>query len=377
MQGMWNWVRLVAFAIAAVLAVPAAAQDAGAVDREVRARVAALRALQPGADPARLEANTRQMDDNWKYFDSNRAKALPVLRSELAAEVAKPDRNNLVLLGLGFYLYTHGDRADSEPARAAAFAIDPAAPIIAQNLEQYFYFVHAIAAEHDARVLPLIDKAFLDRRVSLVIPEYALNLDEGLVCMLLYGAYGYGAEAHLQPFLKDPARVRKTIEILVWLGTPASNAGVLDAMMSARNIEVFARGTAFLMQSGGPEGRRMMLDLDASQLDPQSAEALAKSRSHIEAISGAWYKSVFDRLPGAAAVPDAELRKRLAATAAGKARDESLSPRAIYASGVAREELIENLTLSRNVMLQELYDQVLQDVRTTDMVINGLRFRDH
>ena len=373
--------RIAALAIAASAAVPALAQDPNSTEGQVRARVEAMRAVvvAPGAprDPARIEAITKQMDDTWQFFDSNRAKALPVLRAELAAEVRRPGRNPFVLLGVGFYLYTHGDKADREPAKAALFDIDSTAPIIRWNYEQYFYFVHSVAAEHDERILPLLDAAFLDKGAPLVIPEYALNLDESLVCVLLYGAYGPGAEQHLASLLTDPARVRRAIEVLIWIGSPASNAAVVQAMKANPGLETFARATAGLMQAGGPEGRDILLNMDSTKLDPQSAEALGKSRSHVQAVSYAWYKSIVDRMPGAAAMPDAELRKRLQAAASGRGPNEGLSPRAIFASAIPREELIAGLAATRDAMLQHVYDQVLQDVRTTDMMINGLRYRDH
>ncbi|HEY2629989.1 MAG TPA: hypothetical protein VGI57_12730 [Usitatibacter sp.] len=378
MQALWSALRFVAFVIAAALVAPAFAQDKdpGSVEREVRARLDAMRSVQ-ATDKARADEINRQMDDTWKYFDTNRAKAFPVLRTELAAEVRRPNHSPFMLLVAGFYLYTHGDKSDAELGKVALFAIDASAPVVRWNLPQYFYFVYAVASEHDSRVLPLIDSVFLDKKVPLVIPEYALNLDESLVCMLLYGAYGEGAEEHLQPFLQNPARVRKVLEILIWIGSPASNNAVLGAIRANRDLEVFARAMTFLMQSGGPEGRDILLKLDPAGLDPQSADALNKSRSHVEAVTAGWYKSLLDRFPGATTIPDAELRKRLAATAKGTGGDQALSPRAIYASGIPRDELIAGLTAARNTMLQHLYDQVLQDVRTTDTVINGLRFRDH
>ena len=374
-------IRLAALAIVLFAGVTAFAQDANSIEGQVRARIDAMRAVvaapNEARNQARVDAITKQMDDTWQFFDSNRAKALPVLRRELAAEARRPGRNPFVLLGVGFYLYTHGDKVDREPAKAALFEIDSTAPIIRWNYEQYFYFVHSVAAEHDERILPLIDAAFLDKGAPLVIPEYALNLDEGLVCVMLYGAYGAGAEQHLVALLQNPARVRRAIEVLVWIGSPASNAAVVQAMKANPNLETFARGTAFLMQSGGPEGRDILLNMDPKQLDPQSADALSKSRTHIETVSYAWYKSIVDRMPGVATMPDAELRKRLQAAASGRAQNEALSPRAIFASAIPRDELIAGLTGARDAMLQHVYDQVLQDVRTTDMMINGLRYRDH
>jgi hypothetical protein len=264
----WNALRLAALCGALGFVATAFAQAPSPVEMEVRTRLDAVRAVKP-TDPA--DAVGKQMDDIWKYFDANRAKALPVLRSEIAAEEHRPNRSAFMLLVTGFYLYTHGDKTDREPAKAALFSIDSTLPIIRANLEQYFYFVHAVASEHDERVLTLIDAAFLDKKVPLVVPEFALNLDESLTCVMLYGAYGAGAEEHLKAFLQNPARVRKVLEILIWIGTPVSNDDVLGAIRMNRDLEVFARATAFLMQSGGPAGRAIMQKLDPAALDPQSA----------------------------------------------------------------------------------------------------------
>ena len=119
-----------------------------------------------------------------------------------------------------------------------------------------------------------------------------------------------------------------------------------------------------------------MLELDPTQLDTKTADFYSKARPHIEAISAQWYRGLFERFGGATTIPDAELRKRIAALKAGRGRDESLSPRAIFASAVARDELISGLVAARFAMLSNIYDQALDDVRTTNMVINGLRFRD-
>jgi hypothetical protein len=382
MQGMLSALRFAVFAVVAVVAAPTFAQDVaptappGAVEREVRARLDAMRAVTP-ADAPRIDEINKKMDDTWKYFDTNRAKTLPVLRTELASELRKPDRSQFMMLVVAFYLYTNGDKIDREPAKAALFSVDSSAPIVRADLPQYFYFVHAVASEHDDRVLPLIDSVFLDKKVPLVIPEYALNLDPSLVCMLLYGAYGEGAEEHLQPFLQNPGRVRKVLEILIWIGSPSSNAAVVGAIRANRDLEVFARAMTFLMQSGGPEGRDILLKLDPAGLDPQSADALNKSRSHVQAVSATWYKGLLDRFPGVPTIQDADLRRKMAAAVKGTGGDQGLSPKAIYASNIPRDELIAGLTAARNTMLKHLYDQVLQDVRTTDTVINGLRFRDH
>jgi hypothetical protein len=361
---------LVSAALAVGLALPAAAQDA---EREVSRHVEALRAMQP--DPARSDEYNREMDDAWKDFDAHRVRALPILRSTLIAEAKRAEPSQMVLLDVGYYLYTHGAAIDKDAALAALLAVDTRAPMVRHNQQQLFYFTLSVASDRVPRVLDFIDRAFLETDVQVVIPPNGLTLDSVLASVFLYGVYGEGAEAHLWPILKDPKWERRALEVLIWIGTPASNNAVRDAIYQYRDYETFARATAFLMQDGGPGGRDLMLSIDPQKLDPQAAQFYGVSRPRIESSNYAWYKGLFERSPGPDRIPDAELRKQLAAMPAHSRPDQPLAPKAIFASGLPREDLAKLLLAARHAMFERVSDEALGDVKTTNMLLNGLRYR--
>ena len=359
-----------AAALAMGLALPALAQDA---ERDVSRHVEALRAMQP--DNARSDEYNREMDDAWKDFDARRAKSLPLLRATLVAETKRADPSQMVLLDIGYYLYTHGGGVDKDAALAALFAVDPRAPIVRHNEHQLFYFTLSVASDRVPRVLDFIDRAFLENDVQVVIPPNGLTLDSVLTTVFLYGVYGEGAESHLWPLLEDPKWVSRALEVLIWIGTPTSNNAVREAIYRHRDYETFARATAFLMQDGGPGGRDIMLAIDPKQLEPQAAQFYDVSRPRVEASNYAWYKGLFERSPGPEKIPDAELRKQLSAMPAHSRPGEPLAPKAIFASTLPREELVKLLLSARHAMFERVSDEALGDVKTTNMLLNGLRYR--
>ncbi len=368
---MHRFLAALAFAALSFAAVPAFAQDA--VDQEVAKRVEALRHLQP--DPARAPEYNRQMDEAWKYYDEHAARARPALRAALAAEVAKPERSSMVLLDIGYYLYTHGNAQSKDVAVQALLGIDPDAPLMRQNIQQMFYFALSVADAHDPRVLDFIDRAFLRREVQLSLTPSNLTLDSSLISTFLFGVYGEDSEKHLWALLRDPKLERRALEVLIWVGTPASNAAVREAIYQYRDYETFARATAFLMQSGGPEGRDIVLHIDLTRLDAQAQKFYGVSKPRAEAVNYEWYKGLFDRSPGPERMSDADIRKDLAQTPGNPHPGRTLSPKAIYASTIPPEELIHLLLAARHAMFERVSDEGLGDVKTTNMIINGLRFR--
>jgi hypothetical protein len=357
--------------LAILFAIPAAAEDA--VDRELARRVEALRAMQP--DAARRAEYNKQMDEAWRYFDAHPARALPALRATLVAETRKPDPSPMVLLDVGYYLYTHGSAAGKEAGVAGLLAIDPATPVVRQNQQQLFYYTLSVAADHNPRVLDYIDRAFLENDTQVVIPPDNLTLDATLSSVFLYGVYGEGAEQHLAPIVKDAKWGNRAIEVLIWIGTPASNGAIREALDERHDYESFARATAFLMQSGGPEGREIMLRVDPQKLEPQAAQFYSVSKPRVEAANYEWFKGLFARSPGPERIPDAQLRKQLADMPAHARPAQALAPKAIFNSTIPREELIKLLRTARHAMFQRVSDEALGDVKTTNMLLNGLRFR--
>jgi hypothetical protein len=314
------------------------------------------------------------MDEAWKYFSANKAGALPVLREQLGAEVRKPQPNDFILLDVGYFLQLQDAPEDKELSKSALLTLNPSAKLVQQNTKELFEFAHRVAASHDDRILPFIDKAFLREKTTVFIPQHALLLDETLVCVFLYGVYGQGAEQHLQGLLADKTVSRKVIEILIWLGSPESVPAVAKAYATSPDYENFSRMTAFMMKSGGPEGRAAMLEMRANDLDPRSREYYAKVRPAVESTN-------FDALhkqfgpAGMKKMSDDQVKARLAAMNAHYGKDESTHPLDILNATLSHDFLTRELVAIRAKTFYRLSDEALSDVEMTNALINTLHYR--
>jgi hypothetical protein len=364
-------------ALAALVAAPRVVVADPVVERAVAAHLDQLRAIKPGGDAKAIERSNAQMDEAWKYYTANSKEALPVLRKALAAEIARDKRADLLLLDVGYFLLTKGAPEDKDLARSALFALDPSAEIVRWNANQLFYFAHAVAASHDSRVLPFIDKAFLRGNMTVDVPQHAMTLDGTLTCVLLYGVYGKESEEHLRPALADAKTRRKAIEILIWIGSPRSNAAVRDAMLEARDYETFTRFMAFMMQDGGPEGRAIALAVDPGHLDGKAREYYGRVRPSVEKAGRDEYLKLAEHFPGERKLPDDEVKRRLKAMRANFGKDESTNPGALLESGLPKEYLIGEFIDIRALMFNRVSNEALSDVETTNAVLNGLRYRGH
>ena len=218
----------------------------------------------------------------------------------------------------------------------------------------------------------MIDAAFLRKRVALRLREANLALDEVSLCVFLYGAYGDGAEAHLRRLLADKAVARKVLDVLIWIGSPESNADVWSAMRTG-DADTFVHGATFLMTVGGPQGRWLLLNANTRDLDARNREYYAKIRGAVEKTS---FRELRKPFGDAEPMPGEELKRRLAAMNAGYARDARVSPAAILDSDLPREFLIEQLARTRVVLLRRTAAEVPADVQRTNALINALRYRE-
>src|ERR1700741_4550219 len=85
--------------------------------------------------------------------------------------------------------------------------------------------------------------------------------------------------------LADKTVARKVMEVLIWLGSPQSVPAVAKAYAASPDYETFSRMTAFMMKSGGPQGRAAMLEVHPNDLDAHSREYYAKVRPAIESTT--------------------------------------------------------------------------------------------
>jgi len=350
---------------------------AATLEQETVAQLNVIRAIEAGGTAEQNAAYNKQMDAAWRFFAANKPQVLPILHSQLTAELAREHPNDLMLLDIGFFLNTNEHSEDPSLARDALFRINPRSSIIQTNHQEFFEFIHAVAQEHDSRVLQLIDSEFLRTDQKIFIPQHALELDGTLACVFLYGAYGADAERVLKARLKDRSDVKRVLELLAWLGSPDSVQAVGEALAVSPDYETFTRVTSFMMRAGGPAGREFMLTLAADTLDARSREYLAKIRAVIQHTSFETVRESFANLPGEKKLADAEVKSRLDAMIAHFGADDRTNPVAILDSGLESDFLIAQLLEVRRRSLYRLSDEALDDVKVTNTLINGLRYRRH
>jgi hypothetical protein len=362
-------------ACAVALIASSATAGAATVEQDTLSRLDQLRAIEAEGDAASISRYNAQMDDTWKFFAVNKSTALPVIRNEMALELAKPKPSNLMLLDIGYFLYLQEQQADKDLAKRALFALDTNATIVSWNDDQLFRFSHAVAAGKDPRILPFIDMVFLNRKVEIFVPQHALKLDETLVCVFLYGVYGRETEVHLRGMLGDSKLMRKILEILTWIGTPDSVNAVNAAMTANLDYETFVRATSFMMRNGGPLGRVAMLAVDSKALDPKSREYYEKIHKAVEATSYEGLRKQIEGMPGEANLSDEELKKRLAAMYANYGKDDNTNPAAVINSNLPSAFLIDELTKIRSRTFNRISNEALGDVEITNAILNTLYYR--
>jgi hypothetical protein len=379
-------VLLAAAACAGPTSKPQEAAPVPTAQRQAAAHVERMRTIRAAANPGEARKFNAWLDEAWKFFLANPKDAVPVLRRELAAEMARKPRNDFLLLDLGYFLHEHGEARDRAPAREALLALDPDAPVMRFNEQELFEFTHAAASDGDARVLGFIDRAYLrtPRTLELPLPpapgtrEAArpLALDATGLCVALYGSYGPGAEAHLRRLLGDAALRKRVLEVLIWIGSPDSNADVRSAMLAAaRDYETFVRAATFLIRAGGPQGRFFLLGVSPAGLDAKTREYYAKIRKPVAETTFAQLAKPFET-EARARLPDDEMKRRLAAMNSGYGSGVRVPPQAILHSSLPREFLIEQLARAREQSLRRLTGSSLADVQLTDALLNALYYRE-
>ena len=376
---------LAAAACAGPSSRPQEAAPVPTAQRQAAAHVERMRTIRAAANPEEARKFNAWLDEAWKFFLANPKDAVPVLRRELAAEMARKPRNDFLLLDLGYFLHEHGEPQDRTPARDALLALDPAAPVMRFNEQELFEFTHAAASDGDARVLAFIDRAYLrtPRTLKLPVPPApggkapeTLALDPTGICVALYGSYGPGAEAHLRRQLRDGAVRNRVLEVLIWIGSPDSNADVRSAMIAAsRDYEAFVRAATFLIRAGGPQGRFFLLGVNPATLDPKTREYYTKVRKPIAETGFAQLAKPFET-EGKVRMPDAEVKQLFAAMNSGYGSAVRMPPEAIVHSTLPREFLIEQLVRARERSLRRLTASSLSDVQLTDALLNALYYRE-
>jgi len=366
--------------IAAIMLAVASYASAAPPEQDTLERLAQMRGLPAAATPQDAAGQRREMDAAWRWFGNHKAEALPVLRRELAAELKKAKPNQLVLLDVGYFLRAQGEPADRALSLKALLAIDRAGIVPQTQAEQLFRFVHASAADKDARLLPLIDQVFLRGSVKVFVPQHGYTVDETSVCIYLYGQFGAAAEQHLQGLLGDSAVVNRVLEVLMWAGSPDS-APAVAALLNAEDPDTFARAATFLLRAGGPQGREALMMFDARGLQGKAREFYLQTRGQ---LPGMTFDTLAEQLSeGAAAekgppprrLDETATRQLLAGLNASYGSYEGIQPVDLARSAMPAPQLIDELIRLRERSLLRVSGEALADIDTTNTLINTLRFR--
>jgi hypothetical protein len=356
---------LAVWAAALSLALPTAyAAGDGATEAAIASRIAQIRAMPAAAHAAAAGAQRRELDAAWRFFGDYRDDAIPALRRELAAELRAPRPSQQLLLDAGSFLVAYGTPADRALAAQAALAINPDALL---DGPQLFRLMHSAAAGRDTRLLPLIDRIFLRKAVSVPLPQQGSAIDETGVRVLLYGRFGAAGERHLAAQLRDAALAKTVLEVLALVGSPDSVAKVVPLLQSP-DEEVFTRAVNFLLRAGGPQGREALLALKPHGLSKEALAFFAPLRQQIAQQPAPQ--------AGKGTVPDAEVRRQLDALEAADGRYEGVDPSAIAQSRLPRQELIERLSRIRERTFARASNEALADSETTSALLNAINYRE-
>ena len=352
--------------LAAALASAAFAAYAGdaATDAALSARIAQIRAMPAAANAAAAGAQRRELDAAWRFFGDYRDDAIPLLRRELAAELRSARPSQQLLLDAACFLVAYGAEADRPLAAQAALAINPEAAL---DGPQLFRLMHSAAAGQDARLLPLIDRAFLRKAVTVPLPQQGSVIDETGVRALLYGRFGAAGERHLATLLRDPALVKPVLDALQLVGSPASVPAVEPLLQSA-DMEVFTRAVNFLVRAGGPQGRQALLAIKPQGMSKEAAQFFAPMRQQLaqQPVPEA----------GKGALADAEVRRLLDTLETNGGRYEGIDPVAIVQSRLPKNELLERLARIRERSFARATNEALTDIDTTSALLNAISYRN-
>jgi hypothetical protein len=356
--------RIAAAALAsAFLSLPALAADA-ATDAAIAARIAQIRAMPAATTAAAAGAQRQELNAAWRFFGDYREDAVPLLRRELGAELRAPRPSQQLLLDAACFLLAYGTDADKPLATQAALAINPDAML---DGPQLFRLMHAAAASRDARLLPLIDRAFLRKAVTLPLPQQGSSIDDTGVRALLYGRFGAAGERHLAAQLRDPSLLKPVLDVLQLTGSPDSVPAVAPLLQSP-DMEVFTRAVNFLVRAGGPQGRQALLALKPQGLSKEALAFFAPMRQQLAQQPAPQ--------AGKGALPDAEVRRLLDALEASGGSYEGIDPAAIAQSRLPKQELLERLARIRERGFARATNEALADIDTTSALLNAVSYRD-
>jgi hypothetical protein len=356
-----------------------------AEEAEVMAQLKNLRGIQSTSDNQELDRLNKLMDTAWQYLRENRTESVPIVIRELRNELKQQTPDQYFMLDTALFLILADDPKEDAQAREDLAIdvlkhIDPKASIIQANVLQLVRLTHALAKRNDPRVLPQIDRIFLevDQGVEYFQAPHYVKLPAQSVRVLLYGATGPTAEDHLAKRLTDPAyeKYQRTfLALLVELGSERSVDAVKLVLNSKGDYERFSMAVTMLMRVGGPQGRDAVVNLKTDHLDARSLESHQRILAKVQKVTFEGLAQTVKEFDSTDVVfDDAELSKRLELYAES-GMDREINPSNVLNSGIRKDELLDQLKRVRSRTLWRLNQHALEDLYITNQVINAIQFR--
>ena len=375
---VWLW-------ILAVTAILSSVGSGAAEEADVMAELKKLRGIQHTDDAVELDGLNKAMDSAWDYLRKNRAEALPILIRELRKELMQQTPDQYYMLDTALFLVLDDDpkgdaQAHEDLAIEVLTCIDPGARIVEDNFLQLVRFAHALAKLDDPRLLPQIDRIFLESGQSIeyfAAPHY-VRLPAQSIRVLLYGATGPSAEDHLAKRLNEPAyeKYQRTfLALLVELGSERSIDAVKLVLESKGDIERFSMAVTMLMRVGGPKGRDAVIMAKTDHLDAKSQAFHQRILAGAKAVSFEDLAEVIKEFDSVDTVfDDAELSERLEKYAES-GMDREINASNVLTSGIPKVHLLTQLKRIRSRTLWRLNQHALEDVHITNQVINAIQYK--
>jgi hypothetical protein len=329
------------------------------------------------ANPKESQNINKQMDQIWEDFNKDPGTVLPILNQELKNELLKKKPAQYFLLDIASFIAITDIKDYYETSLKALEKIDPQAEIIQYNFQQLFHLFRIFALKKEKRILPLIPAIFLKHNDNTIfIVQHSLKLNPVLICTFLYGPYGYEGETHLREFFKENKDCKlEVLDLLLWIGSKNSLNLVKEIFKTNRDYDTFARCISFFMQMGGKEGKEFLLSCNIENYDEKSKKYFKKVHPEISASSFEQHKSIFRDSPGKSKASPTELKEILCRMYNNYRIDQETNPLVILNSELPADFLITELIRIRSRMFHRLSDEVLYEIKMTNVLINALQYR--
>jgi hypothetical protein len=354
-------------------------------EADVMSELNKLRGIQPTDDRNELDRLGKTMDSVWTFLGKNRADSVPIVTRELRKELTQRVPDQFFILDTAHFLVAKDDpKEDAQAKKELALdvfkRIDPKSRIVQYNFLGLVRFAHELSKLGDPRVLPEIDRIFLDsdRNIEFIEDPHWVKLPAHPIRVLLYGAFGPSVEDHLAKRLNEQGyeqHQRMVLALLVDLGSERSVDAVKRVLDTRGDLPHLKMAVNMLMRVGGPKGRDAVVMAKTEHLDP-------KARDYHQEILDSVKAETYDGLAAAIkkfdasdrVFDDAELSKRLKAYAESGV-DREINASNVLTSKISKAELLTRLKQIRSRTLWRLNQHALEEVRLTNQIINAIQYK--